>query len=115
MDAELARKLFDYNPETGELLWRISPPRKPSFKGQEAGCFRYQDGYLSIGVSGKVYLAHRIIWLIVYGEWPENQIDHINGCGKDNRLANLRDVSAQINSRNSKLYKNNTSRVPGVS
>jgi hypothetical protein len=53
--------------------------------------------------------------LLTYGSWPEDQIDHINGNKKDNRLENLRAVSNRENLRNKKIYKNNTSGTIGVS
>lgn len=60
-------------------------------------------------------MAHRIIWLLAYGELPKNQIDHINGIPDDNRLDNLRSVSHRQNALNQKIPKSNTSGVMGVS
>ena len=48
--------------------------------------------------------THRLIWALQTGEWPKQQIDHINGVKDDMRFSNLRDVSAKINHRN---YRNN--------
>jgi len=59
--------------------------------------------------------AHMLAWLIVYGEWPNGQIDHINGDRLDNRIKNLRVVTQQQNAFNRVLYKNNSSGVKGVS
>ena len=36
----------------------------------------------------------------MYGTWPENQIDHINGVRHDNRIDNLRDVLQSTNAQN---------------
>ena len=54
-------------------------------------------GYIVIGLGNHVYQAHRLAWLYIYGKWPEQVIDHINGNKIDNRLCNLRDVSQSIN------------------
>ena len=33
--------------------------------------------------------AHRIAWLMHYGEWPEGGVRHKNGMNMDNRMVNL--------------------------
>lgn len=74
--------------------------------GAMAGCRRKKDGYILVGVDNRLYLAHRLIWMMVYGEWP-NVIDHKNGDPSDNRLVNLRNVNQSENILNS-------SRNPGL-
>jgi hypothetical protein len=65
-------------------------------------------------VNGREYKAHRLIWLLVHKAWPENQIDHIDGNGLNNRIENLRDVTNAENARNRKKQKNNESGHTGV-
>ncbi|WP_158235398.1 HNH endonuclease [Caulobacter sp. FWC2] len=65
-------------------------------------------------INGRDYRAHRIIWLIQTGEWPANDIDHINGARDDNRWVNLRDVSGFENHRNKIISPRNTSGVNGI-
>jgi hypothetical protein len=48
----------------------------------------------------KLYSAARLAWLYVHGEWPKNQIDHINRVRDDDRLVNLRDVTRTENQNN---------------
>jgi len=48
------------------------------------------------------------------GEWPEKQIDHIDGNPLNNKWDNLRDVTSQENGRNKRILKNNTSGFTGV-
>ena len=43
----------------------------------------------------------------MYGKWPENEIDHINGIKDDNRINNLRDVTNRQNALNVGVFKNN--------
>jgi len=105
------KKYLRYDAETGKIFWKIH--KGASKAGNEAG---WDDGfYHRITINRKTCHAHRIAWLLTYGSWPVEQIDHINGNTKDNRLANLRNVSNRENSRNKKIYKNNTSGTLGVS
>lgn len=79
---------FDYDAETGQLL------RKPD--GSVAGTIQ-TDGYRQVSVRGRLLLAHRVIWFMHHGTWPEYMIDHINGKRDDNRIENLRDVPQVVN------------------
>lgn len=77
----------------------------------------YNNGhhdYVRISIDGKYHIAHRLAWLLYYGKWPENQIDHIDGNGLNNKISNLRDVSCSINGKNRKINMNNTSGRGGV-
>ena len=112
LTAERARDLLIYNQDTGELLWRV--PVKRAKAGSKAGC-RTTNGYSRIELDGRRYLAHRVAWLMSFGQWPAKNIDHINGDRMDNRLCNLRDVDTRTNNRNrTVLNSNNRSGYPGV-
>ncbi len=111
---ERAREVLAYDPETGVLTWKVSlAPRGPV--GAVAG---YSDprhrGRIHLRVDGKLYLAHRIIWLLVYGQWPVVVLDHIDGDPSNNRLSNIRAATAQQNSFNQRKTRG-TSRCKGVS
>lgn len=88
--------ILSYSPETGELRWLSTGKGR---KRAEAGCLR-RDGYRLIRINKRLYLAHRLAWLVTYGVWPSEDIDHINGVRSDNRIANLRDVPRRVNLEN---------------
>jgi hypothetical protein len=109
--AEYVRHRLQYNSETGVFIWR---PRSADDKwwnvrhtGKVAG-FMNGKGYRQIRINGKLYRAARLAWLYVHGEWPENQIDHINRARDDDRLVNLRDVTPTENQNN----KSNNNGLP---
>lgn len=85
-----------YENETGLLKWRN---KKIKTSDGYAGCFR-KDGYRVIRIDSVLMYAHRIVWALFNGKYPEQFIDHINTNKRDNRIENLRDVSVATNSRN---------------
>lgn len=91
-------ELFDYNPDTGCLLRKVSR-RGKARAGMPAGN-RMTDGYMRVYLFGNSVLVHRLVWFYVHGEWPTNQVDHINGDRADNRLVNLRVVTHRQNTQN---------------
>lgn len=119
-------RLLKADFETGKLFWL---PRPLSMFRTERGCDSWNfrcacgealttsgpHGHRSGGMFSRTYHAHRVIWLLAHKEWPKGQIDHINGDASDNRLVNLRDVTASENLRNQRRAWNNTSGVLGVS
>lgn len=107
------RRLFTYDAKAGTFIRRIRMGSAyPA--GQIAGS-RGPRQYTSLGVNGKSYLAHRLAWLYMTGEWPSGHIDHIDGNTENNRFANLRDVSRELNLQNQKsCHKGNKSGYLGV-
>jgi hypothetical protein len=100
------KRLLLYNPETGLFTKRNTGKvyNKPN-----------KVGYIVITINYKTYLAHRLVWLYVYGKFPDKWIDHINRIKTDNRLINLRDVSPSENAKNGNVHKDNITQVRGVS
>lgn len=108
------RELFDYHADAGVFVRRVSVRGSNGQAGDVAG-YQNHHGYVSIGVDSRSYSAHRLVWMYVYGEMPGGQIDHINGCRSDNRLANLRDVTPGENLQNQRSPRsNNKSGLLGV-
>lgn len=107
------KELFYYNPETG-IFSRLSITNRNQHIGDIVGCEDIQKGYIMIGADGALYLAHRLAFLYMTGEWPKNQIDHINRIKNDNRWCNLREATPRQNGWNKKVPKNNKVGIKGV-
>jgi hypothetical protein len=105
------RELLEYAPETGEFIWKVSHPR--AAVGAVAGAADHY-GYIVIRLDTRLYKAHRLAWLYVHGEWPQQNIDHINRIKNDNRMANLRLADQSANMHNVGVRVNSKSGVAGV-
>lgn len=129
MNPEILRFL-SYNPNTGKLYWL---PRKPEdfntrTRPKEGMCLswnkRYANteaftavgnhGYHTGAIRNKNFLAHRVIFFIVEGRWPDGFVDHVNGCRTDNRWINLRDVDCAESAKNVSMRSDNTTGCVGV-
>lgn len=109
LTAEVARERLSYEPESGVLTW-VAGRRC----GHVAGCHD-NHGYIVVRLLGKNHKAHRLIWLIVHGEWPAAEVDHVNNVRDDNRLSNLRLATSSGNGQNQALTSGRgTSRFLGV-
>ena len=107
----MLRALLDYL-EDGTLVWKVSQGSRGKV-GAAAGCLD-EFGYLRIRVCGKIYKAHRLVWLWHHGYLPEHGLDHIDRRRTNNQLCNLREVGKVCNMRNTSNPQNNTSSVKGV-
>lgn len=113
LTADRLRALFTYDQDTGVFTRRVRSANV--LAGSVAGSLSH--GYMRIGVDGRQYAAHRLVILYVEGEFPPDQIDHINGVRTDNRLANLRHASNSVNGQNKRraLISNKSCGLLGAS
>lgn len=130
---EVLRQLLRYEPETGRLFWKergpewfeASPTRSADhvrslwnsrYAGTEALTSR--SGSSRNHKAGMVLQhcvqAHRVAWAIHHGEWPADQIDHVNGDGYDNRLVNMRLATHKQNCINRRSRTGSSSKYLGV-
>lgn len=122
---EIVQEFLDYNPETGELIWKERNRKwfktnrafnswNSKYAGKKAFGSLANTGYFQGSIFNRMYHAHRIIWFYMTGNFPKSQIDHINHNRTDNRWFNLREVSRQDNNKNLSKAVNNTSGYTGV-
>ena len=105
------RLLVSYDPATGNFVW-LKDLANNVKAGTPAFSKRSARGYPVASIQGKNYLAHRVAWALHFGEWPEGDIDHINGNRQDNRVDNLRVVSNAENCKNKRPRKTKKSGLP---
>ena len=106
------RELLHYDPDTGVFTWRVNVGSRAA-AGGHPNC-RDKNGYVLIRVDKRLYKAHRLAWLYVYGAWPAHGLDHINHIPSDNGIANLRDITHSQNMQNRGATKSSKSGIKGV-
>ena len=107
------KELIHYCQDAGTFT-RIKSPYKAKI-GVIKTIANSSAGYFQIMLNGKPYKAHRLAWLYIHGNFPENDTDHINGIRTDNRLVNIREATHAENMQNVGLTCANTSGYKGVS
>ncbi|HIF5760533.1 TPA: HNH endonuclease [Raoultella ornithinolytica] len=112
-DINIINENFSYNPETGVFI-RIKSKTRPDSIGKSAG-YIAKEGYVVISLGRESYKAHRLAWLVTYGEWPDEDIDHVVRDKSNNKIVNLRKASRSMNCANVGLRSHNTSGYRGVS
>lgn len=107
-----ANELLRYDSITGLFFWRVD--RSAGVRAGDRTGTRHYSGYIHLCIHRHSYLAHRVAWLLSYGQTPETQIDHVNGNRSDNRLCNLRSATRFQNGQNTRLSSINTTGFKGV-
>jgi len=108
---EMLKNIIHYSPETGIFTW--AKPRQGIKITDKVGTLK-PNGYILILINSKLYRAHRLAWLYMTSNWPENDIDHINGKRDDNRFCNLREATKEQNNWNKKVRKDSTTGIKNV-
>lgn len=111
-ESDLLRELFDYDPDTGKLFRKSGQKWRGNVR-REIVC--NSRGYITVRLGIKAYAVHRIIWKIVTGLDPDNDIDHRDGDRSNNRWGNLRAATFSENSQNMAKHIDNQSGYVGVS
>lgn len=102
---ERLKQLLNYDPDTG-LFTSV-------LKCKPVGSLS-EKGYVRLNLDKRLYMAHRIAWLYTTGEFPEIEIDHVDGDRSNNKWSNLRLATRKQNMENTSLFCNSTSGHRGV-
>ncbi|MGL4811906.1 MAG: HNH endonuclease [Beijerinckiaceae bacterium] len=128
--AQFLRSVLRYEPETGRLYWLHRPVSmfrdgkktalhnatnwNARFSGKEAFAALSNEGYRCGMMDGHHVRAHRVIWAMQTGEWPEKLVDHIDGDKANNVWRNLRAATKAENGRNRQPSRSGSSKFLGV-
>lgn len=96
---EEVRRMLAYNPDTGILTWTERHSIRIPCAGATAGTIDAL-GYVLVSIKYRRVRGHTLAWVIQTGQYPDREIDHINGVRSDNRWANLREADRCINMQN---------------
>lgn len=105
------RRHFELLPDGRLRRLLAANHRAPA--GSIAGTLN-KAGYVAVTAMGYRTYAHRIVWAMTHGHWPDGHVDHINHDTTDNRPENLRLASPKQNQHNRVAAKNNRLGVKGV-
>lgn len=124
---DILKELIHYDPDTGIFNWKERDIRwfgnkqahsrwNKRYTNTESGHILSirNKNYRYIRINYKAYLAHRLAFFYMTGEWP-TEIDHDDQDSLNNKWENLKEVSHQQNSKNRTLRINNKTGVNGVS
>jgi len=99
--------------DQGKVYWKINK-RGPGAKvGKEAGTVR-DDGYYQIKINGRFVRRSHVIWGLKYGQFPVEELDHIDRNPSNDSIHNLREATSSENKANQKLQSNNKCGLKGV-
>jgi hypothetical protein len=99
-----------YNTETGKFTWEVG-----QLSGREAGHYATTRGkrYIRLRFNGDLIMAHVLVWFYINKTWPESELDHINGDGTDNRIANLR-ISNRLKNNSNTTKRKDSKEYPNI-
>jgi len=113
LSLELINKLFELDPETGILTWKVTLGASRARVGNRAGTIG-SGGYRYVKINGVRFREHLIIWLILHGEWCPRRIDHEDRNRGNNRPSNLRKSTESQQRQNAALRLDNATGARGV-
>jgi len=112
---EEVRRLFDYNADTGDLIWKDRPELPPRIRSRQLGKIAGapdEHGYIRVGINRKVYQAHILVWIWFHNCIPSHYVDHIDRNPSNNAIKNLRAADNYQSARNRGGWRAKRSGLP---
>jgi len=97
------KSILDYDPTTGIFTW-IDVPKNTYLIGKQAGAI-HKHGYPCITIKGSKFMAHRLAFLWMQGQFPKEYVDHIDGNRSNNKWSNLRTATMRENGQNQAIHR----------
>lgn len=109
LDTDSPSGLVRIKDRYGKPVEKYNVGTKMFYKTGEANSWQ-------LNFKSKMYLVHRIIWVLTYGSIDLTLvIDHLDGDPLNNEISNLSLKTHKNNSRNQRQHSNNKTGVTGVS
>jgi HNH endonuclease/AP2 domain len=105
---EFLKSRYSYDPVTGVLVSKFGRWKSQVVMQTE------QQGYVVVRIDKKIFKAHRVIWKMMTGQEPPDEIDHVNNDRADNRWSNLRDATKANNQWNRKAQRSGRAGLKGA-
>lgn len=109
--AEHARKILNYDHETGLFTWRERPGRRCIIGARATS---HQKGRNTVRLGGYKFQASNVAWLYIYGEWPDFEIDHKDRNKRNDAIENLRPSTTMKNMMNMGKTKRSSTGFKGA-
>lgn len=100
------KTLLHYDGRTGDLTWIVDRGRT-AHAGDEAGSVNRITGFVTVVVQGKTYLAQRLIWLYMTGDWPAGRLTFKDGDRENLRWTNIIAEADTLSTAPSAVYQRN--------
>lgn len=125
-DRDYLLQCFDYHAENGTVTWRVRPtghffraqdcaPWNKRYASRAAGTVRKTPiEYVYLRIMNENWLAHRVIYKMVTGNEPINEVDHRDTDSLNNRWSNLREATEHENNRNTTKKRDTFFPLKGV-
>jgi hypothetical protein len=107
-------ELLDFDPAVGVFTWKVSTSNRVKV-GSVAGVVHRPTGGRYIAVDGEKFMAHRLAWFYVKGDFSSKDVRPVDGNFDNLRFENLKEVERSELQHARGKNKNNTSGFQGVS